>query len=98
MDNEPSNVEDDAEKEKLIQEVAQRFAEESRTRTHYYVKIGVSSFLCALLLAFGIPVFMAARLTGSFSYTALGVVLIVFGLILALAAVILLFRPPWNKR
>ena len=60
------------------------------------MKIVVSVFLCALLLAFGIPVFMASRMTGSLSYTALGAVLIGFGLILAISVVVLLFKPPFN--
>jgi hypothetical protein len=64
---------------------------------HYYVKIGVSTFLCALLLIIGVPVFMESRVTGSLSYTALGVVMVAFGLVLALAVVLLLFRPPFRK-
>lgn len=83
---------------RLILEVTQRLADETRVRTHYYVKIGVSSFLCALLLSFGIPVFMAARMTGSISYTALGIVLISFGLILAIAVVMMLLKPPFKAR
>lgn len=81
--------------DRIIKEVAERLAEDSRIRVHYYVKIVISVFLCALLLAFGIPVFMASRMTGSLSYTALGVVLIGFGLILAVSVVVLLFRPPF---
>lgn len=94
--NKPEDVEVSditASEERLIQEVTSRLAEEARIRTHYYVKIGVSAFLCALFLAFGIPVFMASRITGSLSYTALGVVLIAFGMILAVTVVVLLFRP-----
>ena len=73
--------------------------EDRRTlRIHYYVKIAVSTFLCALLLLIGVPVFMESRVTGSLSYTALGVVLVAFGLILALAVVILLFNPPFKAR
>lgn len=67
-------------------------------RIHYYVKIIVSTFLCALLLLIGVPVFMESRVTGSLAYTALGVVLVAFGLILALAVVILLFNPPFKAR
>lgn len=63
-------------------------------RIHYYVKIAVSTFLCALLLIIGVPVFMESRVTGSLAYTALGVVLVGFGLVLAAAVVVLLFRPP----
>ncbi|MCI9629070.1 MAG: hypothetical protein HFJ64_07660 [Eggerthellaceae bacterium] len=82
--------------ERIIKEVTKRLAEQSHIRVHYYVKIVVSVFLCALLLAFGIPVFMASRMTGSLSYTALGAVLIGFGLILAISVVVLLFKPPFN--
>ena len=85
-----------ADEERIIMEVTQRLNAEARIRTHYYVKIAVSAFLCALFLAFGIPVFMASRMTGSLSYTALGVVLIGFGFILAASVVILLFKPPFN--
>lgn len=51
--------------ERIIKEVTERLAEQSHIRVHYYVKIVVSVFLCALLLAFGIPVFMASRMTGA---------------------------------
>jgi hypothetical protein len=70
---------------------------DNQIRVHYYVKIGVSTFLCALLLIIGVPVFMESRVTGSLSYTALGVVMVAFGLVLALAVVLLLFRPPFRK-
>ncbi len=65
-----------------------------QVRIHYYVKIAVSTFLCALLLIIGVPVYMESRVTGSLAYTALGVVLVGFGLILAVAVVVLLFKPP----
>ncbi len=68
-----------------------------QVRMHYYVKIAVSTFLCALLLIIGVPVFMESRVTGSLAYTALGVVLVGFGLVLAAAVVALLFHPPFNK-
>lgn len=73
-------------------------AEQRRqVRTHYYVKIAVCTFLCALLLIIGVPVFMESRVTGSLAYTALGVVLVLFGMMLAAAVIILLLRPPFNK-
>lgn len=73
-------------------------AEQRRqVRVHYYVKIAVSTFLCALLLIVGVPVFMESRVTGSLAYTALGVVLVGFGLVLAASVVTLLFHPPFNK-
>lgn len=83
--------------EPAVLELARRIVEESRVRTHYYVKIGVSAFLCALLLLVGVPVFVESRVTGSLSYTALGVVLVGFGLVLAVAVIVLLFRPPFGK-
>lgn len=91
------DVQEARKQEQLIEKVSQRIAERSHIRTHYYVKIVVSSFLCALLLSFGIPVFVASRLTGSLSYTALGAVLIVFGLTLAIAVIVMLFKPPWDR-
>ena len=84
--------------EHLVLALAKRIVEDSRVRTHYYVKIVVSAFLCALLLLIGVPVFMESRVTGSLSYTALGVVLVGFGLILAVAVIVLLFRPPFGRR
>ena len=68
-----------------------------QVRVHYYVKIAVSTFLCALLLIIGVPVFMESRVTGSLAYTALGIVLVGFGLVLAAAVITLLFHPPFNK-
>ena len=56
----------------LLDPVEQR----RQVRVHYYVKIAVSTFLCALLLVVGVPVFMESRVTGSLAYTALGVVLV----------------------
>ena len=84
--------------ESLMLALAKQIGLDSRIRIHYYVKIAVSTFLCALLLLIGVPVFMESRVTGSLSYTALGVVLVAFGLILALAVVILLFNPPFKAR
>lgn len=81
--------------ERLALELAKQYMEESRVRTHYYVKVVVSAFLCALLLLIGVPVFMESRVTGSLAYTALGVVLVGFGLILAVAVLVLLARPPF---
>lgn len=78
--------------------LARRLVDDSRIHTHYYVKICVSVFLCALLLLVGVPVFMESRVTGSLAYTALGVVLVGFGLVLAVAAVVLLFRPPFQDK
>lgn len=78
---------------KLLDSTEQR----RQVRVHYYVKIAVSTFLCALLLIIGVPVFMESRVTGSLAYTALGVVLVGFGLVLAASVITLLFHPPFNK-
>ncbi len=80
--------------EEPILEIAEQ---RRQVRVHYYVKISVSTFLCTLLLIIGVPVFMESRVTGSLAYTALGVVLVGFGLILAAAVLTLLFHPPFNK-
>lgn len=69
-----------------------------QVRVHYYVKIAVCTFLCALLLIIGVPVFMESRVTGSLAYTALGVVLVGFGLTMAASVVVLLFKPPAQLR
>lgn len=87
----------DPEEQRRILEIRERMERESSIRTHYYVKIAVSAFLCMILLVIGVPVFVISRYTGSLSYTALGVVLVGFGLILAVAVIVLLFRPPWRK-
>ena len=68
-----------------------------QVRVHYYVKIVVSTFMSALLLVIGVPVFMESRVTGSLAYTALGIVLVGFGLVLAAAVITLLFKPPFNR-
>lgn len=83
--------------DRKLLEYREQLEKERQTRTHYYVKIGVSSFLCALLLIIGVPVFMESRVTGSLAYTALGIVMVGFGLILAAAVVVMLFRPPFSK-
>lgn len=83
--------------ERLLLQHQERLEKERQTRTHYYVKVVVSSFLCALLLIIGVPVFMESRVTGSLAYTALGIVLVGFGLILAASVVVLLFKPPFSK-
>lgn len=82
--------------EHTVLALARHLVEDSQVRTHYYVKICVSAFLCALLLLIGVPVFMESRVTGSLAYTALGVVLVGFGLVLAVAVVVLLFHPPFR--
>ncbi len=84
--------------EQILKRVTERLTEENHIRTHYYMKVCISAFLSALLLVIGVPVFIIGRYTGSLSYSALGVVLAAFGLILAIAVVILLFKPPFKSK
>lgn len=57
------------------------------------VQIGVSAALCALLVIVGVPLFVQGRNAGSLSYAALGLVMVFFGLVLAAAALVMLFKP-----
>lgn len=73
-------------------------ASRSRSKTrfgsvHRMVQIGVSAALCALLICVGAPLFVQGRNAGSLSYAALGLVMVFFGLVLAAAALVLLFKP-----
>lgn len=86
------------EAEELIERIAAKIQTSNQISVHYYVKILVSAMLCALLLLVGVPVFMESRVTGSISYTALGVVLVGFGLILAASVIVLLFKPPFKNK
>lgn len=82
----------------IIAQITTTLWRDNQVQVHYYVKIGVSAILSALLLIIGVPVFMESRVTGSISYTALGIVLVGFGLILAIAVIVLLFRPPFKGK
>lgn len=62
-------------------------------RGHRLLQIGVSALLFALLIVVGVPLFVQGRNAGSLSYASLGLVMVFFGLVLAAAALVLLFKP-----
>ena len=64
-----------------------------RARRQRFVLVALSVALPVLFMAFGIPVFLHGRTITSLSFTALGVLLIVFALFLGGAALAMLFRP-----
>ncbi len=64
-----------------------------RSRVRRAMQIVVPVALCVLLVLLGVPVFVQGRDAGSLSYASLGLVMIAFGLLLAAAALVLLFRP-----
>lgn len=70
--------------------------ERSATGLRRAMQVGVTVVLFALLIVVGVPLFMQGRVAGSLSYTSLGLVMVVFGLVLAAAALVLMFCP--NKR
>lgn len=76
---------------------AQLAAQAQADRGHPHVKravqIAVPAAMFALLLLCGVSLFVHGRSAGSLSYMSLGLVMIFFGLILAAAALVLLFRP-----
>ncbi len=63
------------------------------THGHRLLQIGVSALLFALLIVVGVPLFVQGRNAGSLSYASLGLVMVFFGLVLAAAALVLLFKP-----
>lgn len=91
------NQQDILREERRLLKVKARYERRKMERIHYYVRVGVCTLLCALLLLVGVPVFMAGRQTGSLSYTALGVMLSGFGILLAVAVLVQLFKPPFEK-
>lgn len=56
-------------------------------------QVGVSFAMFALLLLLGVPLFQQGRAAGSLSYASLGLVMICFGMLLAVTAVVLMFKP-----
>lgn len=64
-----------------------------RARRQKRVQVGLSIALPLMFICVGVPVFIHGRQITSLSFTALGVGLVVFALILALAALAMLFRP-----
>lgn len=66
---------------------------EGRARRQRHVQIALSVALPVLFVVAGVPVFMHGREITSLSFTALGIILVVFALFLAGAALVMLFRP-----
>ena len=66
---------------------------EERARRQRHVQIALSVALPVLFVLVGVPVFLHGREITSLSFTALGVILVVFALFLAGAALVMLFRP-----
>lgn len=69
------------------------YPEEKKARRQRQVQVWLSVVLPLVFVVSGIPVFMHGREINSLSFTALGVVLVVFALMLAGAAMVMLFRP-----
>lgn len=66
---------------------------EERAHRQRRAQIGLSVALPVLFMLVGVPVFMHGREITSLSFTALGIILVVFALLLAGAALVMLFRP-----
>ena len=64
-----------------------------RRRRQRSVQVGLSIALPLVFVAAGVPLFMHGREITSLSFTALGIGLVVFALMLAAAALVMLFRP-----
>lgn len=72
---------------------AQSQLEQGRAHVGRGMQIAVTAAMFALLLLCGVPLFVQGRSAGSLTYMSLGLVMILFGLLLAAAALVLLFRP-----
>lgn len=68
-------------------------AAKEKRRSQRRVQIGLSVALPLVFVASGVPLFIHGREITSLSFTALGIGLVVFALILAAAALVMLFRP-----
>ncbi|OUO92384.1 sugar ABC transporter ATP-binding protein [Gordonibacter sp. An230] len=68
-------------------------AEAERRRRQRSVQVGLSIALPLVFVLAGVPLFAHGREIASLSFTALGVGLLVFAVMLALAALVMLFRP-----
>lgn len=66
---------------------------EQKTRNQRWAQVILSIALPLLFVLSGIPVFLHGREINSLSFTALGIGLIVFAILLASAALVMLFRP-----
>lgn len=64
-----------------------------KARRQRRVQVGLSIVLPLLFMVAGIPVFLHGRQITSLSFTALGLALVLFSLLLAGAALVMLFRP-----
>ena len=64
-----------------------------KRRSQRSVQVGLSIALPFVFVAAGIPLFIHGREITSLSFTALGIGLVVFALMLAAAALVMLFRP-----
>lgn len=66
---------------------------ETKAKKQRHTQIVLSVALPILFVIAGVPVFMHGREINSLSFTALGIILVVFALFLAGAAMVMLFRP-----
>lgn len=66
---------------------------EGRARSQRRVQVALSILLPLVFMASGVPLFVHGREIASLSFTALGVGLVVFAVVIALAALVMLFRP-----
>lgn len=64
-----------------------------RARSQRRVQVARSILLPLVFMASGVPLFVHGREIASLSFTALGVGLVVFAVVIALAALVMLFRP-----
>lgn len=78
--------------EALLETEDEHVAQE-RARRQRNVQIALSIILPFVFVGAGVPLFMHGRDITSLSFTALGVGLVVFAIMLALAALVMLFRP-----
>lgn len=78
--------------EALLETEDEHVAQE-RARRQRNVQIALSIILPLVFVGAGVPLFMHGRDITSLSFTALGVGLVVFAIMLALAALVMLFRP-----
>ena len=73
-------------------------SESERRRRQRSVQVGLSIVLPLVFVLAGVPLFAHGREIASLSFTALGVGLLVFAVMLALAALVMLFRPRQGGR
>ena len=74
-------------------ETADERAQRDRARRQRSVQVGLSIVLPLMFVSTGLPLFIHGREITSLSFTALGIGLVVFAIMLALAAMVMLFRP-----